>query len=69
MKHQKTITASKKSLKSKNSLYKLKKYVRKIQKLKQNQILRTLNEVPKLKFSMFRASKQQKTRSPSIKSI
>jgi hypothetical protein len=62
MKHQKTRSASKKSLKSK-------KKCKKIQKVRQNQILRTLNEVPKLKFSMFRASKQQKTRSPSIKSI
>jgi hypothetical protein len=63
MKHQKTRSASKKSLISK------KKFVKKIQKVRQNQILRTLNEVPKLKFSMFRASKQQKTRSPPIKSI
>ncbi len=46
MKYQKTRSDSKKSLKSK-----------KIQKVRQNQILRTLNEVPKLKFSMFRASK------------
>ena len=68
MKHQKTIRVSKKSLKSSNSLYELKKICKKIQKLRQNQISRTLNEVPKLKFSIFRASKQQKTRSPSINS-
>ncbi len=54
MKHQKTRRAFKKSLKSK------KKICKKIQNFRQNQILRTLNEVPKLKFSLFRASKQQK---------
>ncbi len=43
--------------------------LKKMCKKSKNQILRTLNEVPKLKFSMFKASKQQKTRSPSINSI
>ncbi len=62
MKYQKTRSASKKSPKSK-------KNCKIIQEIRQNQILRTLNEVPKLKFSMFRASKHQKTRSPPIKSI
>jgi hypothetical protein len=58
MKLQKTRSASMKSLKSK-------KNCKKIQKVRQNQISRT----QKLKFSMFRTSKQQKTRSPPIKSI
>ncbi len=37
-----------------------KKLRKKSKNLGKNQILRTLNEVPKFKISMFRASKQQK---------